>query len=60
MKITRRKLAIALAAPTVAAQTPALSADPLESAKARVKANSEALAKEHVPISTEPAFQFKA
>jgi len=65
MKMTRRKLAAALAAPALAgtmpsaAQTPA-PADPLEAAKARIKANTEALAKEEVPMSTEPAFQFKA
>jgi hypothetical protein len=66
MKITRRKLAAALTAPALAAalppaataQTPA--ADPLEAAKARIKANGDALAKEAVPMSTEPAFQFKA
>ena len=42
------------------AQTPAASADPLEAARARIKANGDALAKETVPMSTEPAFQFKA
>ncbi|MGA7238529.1 MAG: hypothetical protein WBY44_22795 [Bryobacteraceae bacterium] len=68
MKITRRKLAAALATPVLAAampsaaaaQTPAAPADPLEAAKARIKANGDALAKEDVPMSTEPAFQFKA
>jgi hypothetical protein len=68
MKITRRKLAAALAAPALAgrmptaaaAQTTATPADPLEAAKARIKANSDALAKQDVPMSTEPAFQFKA
>lgn len=68
MKITRRRLAAALTAPALAAampsaapaQTPAASADPLEAAKARIKANGDALAKEDVPMSTEPAFQFKA
>ena len=68
MKITRRKLAAALAAPAfagtmpsaAAAQTTAVPGDPLEAAKARIKANSDALAKEEVPMSTEPAFQFKA
>jgi hypothetical protein len=41
-------------------QTPPTAADPLEAAKARIKANGDALAKEDVPMSTEPAFQFKA
>jgi hypothetical protein len=67
MKMTRRKLAAALAAPALvgtmpsaaAAQTTA-PADPLAAAKALIKANSDALAKEEVPMSTEPAFQFKA
>ena len=35
-------------------------ADPLQAAKARVKTASDALAKEQVPMATEPAFQFKA
>jgi hypothetical protein len=68
MKITRRKLAAALTAPALAtampssatAQTPAASPDPLEAARARIKANGDALTKESVPMSTEPAFQFKA
>ena len=67
MKLTRRKLAAALAAPALAAgrtppdeqsQPPAV--DPLAAAKARIQANSQALAKESVPMTTEPAFQFKA
>jgi hypothetical protein len=76
MKITRRRLAAALAAPALAAampptataqipaaapvQTPPPAGDPLEAAKARIKANGDVLAKETVPMSTEPAFQFKA
>ena len=68
MKITRRKLAAALAAPalagtmpcTAASQTAAMPADPLDAAKAQIKANSDALAKQDVPMSTEPAFQFRA
>lgn len=50
-----------------AAQTQAQSnaqtqapADPLQAAKDRIKAASDALAKEQVPMATEPAFQFKA
>ena len=68
MRITRRKLAalvapavMGMAAPAdVPAQTAAAPADPLEAAKARIKANTEALAKEAVPMALEPAFQFKA
>jgi hypothetical protein len=58
IKITRRKLAAALVSSSALAQTPA-SADPLQAAKDRVKANSDMLAKEQVPMATEPAFQFK-
>jgi hypothetical protein len=64
MKITRRKLALVLAAPAGLAQTPPAqiqtAADPLEAAKDRIKANGDALSKESVPMATEPAFQFKA
>ena len=67
MKMTRRRLAAALAAPALAgsitsaaAEQTTAPADPLEAAKARIKVNTEALAKEEVPMSTEPAFQFKA
>lgn len=62
MKITRRKLALVLAAPAGLAQTPPAQApaDPLEAAKNRIKANGDALSKEAVPMATEPAFQFKA
>ena len=42
-----------------AAQT-APAADPLQAAKDRIKANGDALAKEPVPMATEPAFEFKA
>ena len=41
------------------AQTPP-PADPLQAAKDRIKTASDALAKEQVPMATEPAFQFKA
>ena len=63
MKITRRKLAVTLAAvaqASASAQTPAPNTDPLQAAKDRIKANGDALAKETIPMSTEPAFQFKA
>jgi hypothetical protein len=64
MTITRRKLALvipsAVGSAVAAAQTPVAPPDPLEAAKARIKANTEALAKEAVPMGLEPAFQFKA
>lgn len=60
MKLTRRKLAAALLAPAAAAQTPAPSADPVQAARDRIKANGEILAKIEIPMDTEPAFQFKA
>jgi hypothetical protein len=61
MKMTRRKWGAALAAaPAALAQTPPASGDALQTAKDRIKANGDALAKENVPMSTEPAFQFKA
>jgi hypothetical protein len=68
MKITRRKLAAVLAAPAALAASVAPVAqaqaqpagDPLQAAKDRIRTNGEALAKEIVPMATEPAFQFKA
>jgi len=67
MKLTRRKLAAALAAPALvggraspAEQSQSPAGDVLAAAKARIQANSQALAKETVPMTTEPAFQFKA
>ena len=63
IKITRRKLAAALiSSPALSAMAlaqTATPADPLQAAKDRIKANSDALAKEQVPMATEPAFQFK-
>lgn len=65
MKLTRRQLALALAAPAAARasadeQTPPASADMLKAAQDQITANSKILAAESVPIATEPAFQFKA
>jgi hypothetical protein len=63
MKLTRRKLGTVLASATVAAaQTPqpAAGSDLLKTARDRMQANAAALAKSPVPMSTEPAFQFKA
>jgi hypothetical protein len=62
--MTRRKLGAVLISSAALSQAAtaqtAAPADPLQAAKDRIKAASEALAKEHVPMSTEPAFQFKA
>jgi hypothetical protein len=62
MKITRRKLAAALLAPAAAepGQAQTAPADEVEAARARVKANAEAVAKVELPMSTEPAFHFEA
>jgi hypothetical protein len=64
-KFTRRELGAAIAAAgTLAAnaQTPAGSNDQAmeSSARERNAQNAETLAKFELPISTEPAFQFKA
>jgi len=61
-KLTRRQLAAALASATAMAQTQpgAPAEDLLATARDRMKANGEALAKQPVPMATEPAFQFKA
>jgi hypothetical protein len=65
--MTRRKLGAVLIssaalspAQTAASAQTAAAADPLQAAKDRIKTASEALAKEQVPMSTEPAFQFRA
>ncbi len=63
MKVTRRQLASALAAGMAAAQTEAQPAGnpdaELQKARDQVKANIARLAAETVPMTTEPAFQFK-
>lgn len=61
MKMTRRKLAAAILAPAavVPAQTQTAPVDEVEAARARVKANAEAIAKVEIPMSTEPAFRFE-
>jgi len=54
-------MALAQAAPP--AQTPpqpSAPADELETARARLKANSELLTQRELPMATEPAFRFKA
>ncbi len=63
MKLTRRKLAVALVSATaVAAQEPQppAPADDLKTARDRMQANAAALAGTPLPMATEPAFQFKA
>jgi hypothetical protein len=60
--LTRRKLAAAVLAPAAAAlpQTQSQPPDELAAARQRMKDNAAAMAKIEVPVSTEPAFQFKA
>ncbi len=64
MKLTRRQLATALTAAAALAQTPsgppATPEDELKAARDRFQANGAALARQEVPVATEPAFQFKA
>jgi hypothetical protein len=62
MKLTRRQLATAVVSATAIAQTrtPANPPDDLQTARDRIKANSDALAQQQIPMATEPAFQFKA
>jgi len=64
MKITRRQLALAALQPAAAlAQAPAIPATPeqeLTAAREQVRRNVEALDKVTLPMSTEPAFQFRA
>jgi hypothetical protein len=63
MKITRRKLALAALGSAVvvrAAQAPGQPEDLNAAAKEQLRNDSEALAKFDLPMSTEPAFEFKA
>jgi hypothetical protein len=61
LKLTRRKLATVLASAAVAAaQQPAQAPDLVQAARDRMKANAAALNARAIPMSTEPAFQFKA
>ena len=64
MNVTRRQLAWSLAATATLAQTSSQQfASPeaeLQAARDQVKANVARLSAEPVPMSTEPAFQFKA
>ena len=63
MKLTRRELASALAAGTALAQAPAPPPTPdaeLEAARDQLKATLARISAQAVPMTTEPAFQFKA
>lgn len=62
MKITRRELAAALGS-AATLRSPAAENPPADlnvAAKEQIEKNAEALAKVELPMSTEPAFQFKA
>ena len=63
MKFTRRQLAAVVSATAMAqpqnGQPAAAPSDDLQAARDRLKANSELLAKQDVPVSTEPAFRFQ-
>ena len=63
MKLTRRQIASALTAGAALAQTPPQpAANPdaeLQAARDRVKANATRLSTVTVPMTVEPAFQFK-
>ena len=62
MKVTRRNLALTVAAAAMpaVAQQPASAADPVQAARDRLKAAADALAKEKIPMATEPAVTFHA
>ena len=63
MKLTRRELASALAAGTALAQAPPRPAPPeaeLQAARDQLKATLARVSAQAVPMTTEPAFQFKA
>ena len=63
MKITRRHLAVALASTATAlaqTQPPATADEELKAARDRLRANSETLARQEIPMALEPAFLFKA
>jgi hypothetical protein len=62
MKLTRRKLALAVLAPAAAAapQNRPENEELLKSARTRNQANFAAVAQVKLPVETEPSFQFKA
>jgi hypothetical protein len=60
MKLNRRELIAAAALASRTQPCPAQEADPIQAARDANRGRSETLAKFEVPMSTEPAFQFKA
>ena len=63
MRLTRREVAAVVSATALAAQTDrraANQADELQTARDRLKAAGDLLARQPVSMATEPAFQFKA
>lgn len=62
-KLTRRQWVAAAASPALVAQGPKAPeppADDLQAAKERVRKDGERLTAYQLPMSTEPAFHFKA
>jgi hypothetical protein len=59
VKLTRRQLVITAAAGAAAVKASAQSASSATAAD-KVRQNADTLAKFTIPITTEPAFQFKA
>ncbi len=63
MNLTRRELAAVLTSTAALAQpqppAPGVE-DELKAARGRLAANAGTLARQEVPMATEPAFQFKA
>jgi hypothetical protein len=63
MKLTRRQLVVTAAASVAAMKAlgqPAVAPDPVKTAHDNLQRNADTLAKLDIPMSTEPAFQFKA
>jgi len=64
MKLSRRSMLALAGAGAALAQTPAAppaaATDPLEKAREENRHSAESLAKFEIPMSTEPAFIFKA
>ena len=62
MKVSRRKLMLAASAATASAQAPPNPTPEaeVEDARARQRIAAQTIARIPLPMSTEPAFQFKA
>lgn len=59
-KMTRRELAtILVTAPVAVAQTQPAAVDDQQAARDQIRRNAEALTRVALPMTTEPAFQFK-